>query len=261
MHEASNVVAETLGIKTWLSVSWRCDIDVDLAGYLGNHAEPMDAKDIFKRVFITAQPIGNTEVTDAQLEQLRTAVEATCPVFLLFKSAGVAIHNQWVAAGELLPTNPPMAAGDTMERMGVSVLSRGFHSDVTASGHLVTLAEPVEDGGSGKGPNPMEALITAVAVCQLEQSLVIANEMSLGSWVVDADAAFVINLDGYLNLPHAQNMQAHDVFRSVKVDATVTADVDQDTVDRVLLQTLARCPLVRLLESAKVKVESKWSKA
>ena len=84
------------------------------------------------------------------------------------------------------PSNSALAKEtETTERMSVTVAGDGFHSDVVvadAEGHAVTLAEPVEDGGSGKGPNPMEALISSFAICEFEQSLVIAKEKGVRNW-------------------------------------------------------------------------------
>merc|ERR1711977_543147 len=104
--------------------------------------------------------------------------------------------------------------------MGMTAECKGLHSDCVVDGYegdvgKVTLAEPEEDGGSGKGMNPMEALLTSFAVCEFEQSLMIAKEEGVQSWVLDIEASVTVNLDGYMNKPGAQKMASKDVFKAV----------------------------------------------
>jgi putative redox protein len=272
LHEQACMVAESLGITSengWGLVKWVCEFDVDLSGYLGEAPQTLSAKEIFKHVFISAQPVSDpespVELSAEQVENLRKVVEATCPMHRLFESAGISYTNVWAPAGKLFPVNEmPEDPRETVERMGVTVMANGFHSEVTVNdseNHEVTLAEPVEDGGSGEGPNPMEALITALAVCEFEQSLVIAMDMDIDNWAVEARASFVVNLDGYMNKPGKQNMSARQVFKSVTNNAKVTTDADQDTINKVLEQQRARCPVTRLFVDAGVEVQGSWTKA
>ncbi len=168
-----------------------------------------------------------------------------------------------MAPGCPAPTNSELKADNDMtERMGATVEGNGYHSDVTVHDgpkHKVVLAEPVEDGGSGKGPNPMEALISSFAICEFEQSLVIAKEKGVKNWVLDMDASLLVNLDGYMN--KSPGMHAKDVFVKMKHDATITTEADQATIDKIFEETVTRCPLTRLFSDAGAGLEGKWTKA
>ena len=125
----------------------------------------------------------------------------------------------------------------------------------------VTLAEPEEDGGSGKGPNPMESLILSLAICEFETSLMIAGDMGIKSWVLDMDAAATINLNGYMGKEDSMDLDGGNVFLKYEHGATITTEADQATIDAIFEESKARCPLTRLFEDAGVQLEGKWTKA
>lgn len=271
MHEEAGVVAASLGITPesgWSAVKWTCEFDVNLSGYMGEAPNTLSAKEIFQHVFIGVQPVADPnsvrELTYEQLQDLKKVVESTCPIHRLLVAAGIDFTTVWQPTGVAFPINmTPEDPREFVERMGVTVQSKGFHSEVTVNddaNHLVTLAEPVEDGGSGEGPNPMEALITSLAVCEFEQSLVIAMDLGVTNWEMDMKSSFLINLDGYMDKPGKRNMDAKDVFKSVMTTAKITTDADQDTIDKIWNMQHERCPVVRLFIDAGIDVQGDWKK-
>ncbi|MFT4850566.1 MAG: putative OsmC-like protein, partial [Sediminicola sp.] len=50
---------------------------------------------------------------------------------------------------------------------------------ITDTEWTIKTDEPVEDGGSNTGPNPMQLFIASLAGCQNEQAQVVADELSL----------------------------------------------------------------------------------
>jgi len=263
-HEESNMMAEGVGISDWAACQWACQMDINLAGYMGEIKTPMPAKDVFTKVFITCKPVGST-ATDEQVQALKAKVHSTCPMARLFETAGIEFEETWVTADGQLPENSPAAEG--VERMNTSVNSSGkFHSEVfdisdAPEGHVVTLAEPEEDGGSGKGPNPMEALILSLAICEFETSLMIAGDKGIKSWVLDMDAAATINLNGYMGKEDSLDLDGGKVFLKYEHGATIATEADQATIDAIFEEVKARCPLTRLFEDGGVKLEGTWTKA
>ena len=263
-HEESQVVAESVGLADWKKCDWRTEFDVNLAGYEGKAGDntPLAAKEIFRKVFISAKaPAGDA----GKLEKLREAIHATCPVTRLYDACGIEWSEQITTNEDHAenPSLPEALQSDLTFRMSVDVAGDGFHSDVSVPDddvtHTFALAEPEEDGGSGKGPNPMEALISSLAICEFEQSLVIAKEHGVKQWEVSQSMSFEINLDGYLN--KAPNMAAKDVFRKVTRSGAITTEADAATASAILDATEIRCPLTRLFADAGVAMSGSWTKA
>lgn len=55
-QEGADLFAGEMELPGWRKVAWRCEVDVNLAGCLGQVKEPMPAKDVFKRAFVSARP-------------------------------------------------------------------------------------------------------------------------------------------------------------------------------------------------------------
>jgi uncharacterized OsmC-like protein len=109
-HEESNMMAEGVGITDWAACQWACQMDINLAGYMGEIKTPLPAKDVFTKVFITCKPVGS-KATNEQVQALKAKVHSTCPMSRLFKSAGVEFEEIWVTADGELPENSPAAEG------------------------------------------------------------------------------------------------------------------------------------------------------
>lgn len=96
------------------------------------------------------------------MQALRQRVRATCPVARLFDSASVPWEGAWgLGEPEENPKLPAEEPNGVKLCIGVTMEDDGKHSEITVDGdkkHRVILAEPEENGGSGKGPNPREPL-------------------------------------------------------------------------------------------------------
>lgn len=270
-QEESNMIADGLGFKeTWSKVNWKCEFDVNLDGYAGIiNDRKLPAKDVFRRVYLSG--LADTDLSEADVAKVDAGVLATCPVTGLFKAAGCEIVRT-LTKGSAHPDNPEIEnRPDMTMRMGVLVQGAGFHSDVTVQDevkHTYQLAEPVADGGSGKGPNPMEALTMSLAICEFETSCMVVKEMkgseeqqkdddwTYPDWAMKTEISNEINLDGYMNVQ--QNMKASEVFRQMTITSTVQTDLTQEEVDRVAAAVDMRCPLTRLFDDAGAKIVRRW---
>merc|ERR1719409_2706383 len=130
--------------------------------------------------------------------------------------AGCRVDVQYSAGTDQFPgpKAPPKdaAKGATVrEKMGVlSVGGPEYHMNAVRTDHdaadrrpgmCFVVAEPQEDGGTGKGANPMHHLMAALTGCLHEQSIVVAEELGVKDWGhIVWSTSFDVNLDGYLGV-------------------------------------------------------------
>ena len=69
---------------------------------------------------------------------------------------------------------------------------------ITGTEWKVQVDEPVEDGGSNSGPNPMQYFASSLASCQNEQAQVVAEELSLDISKIEITLEIDLNLDGFM---------------------------------------------------------------
>ena len=119
-------------------------------------------------------------------------------------------------------------------------------------GRFVT-DEPVAQGGTGEGPSPLQAVLGALCGCEAVTFHRTASEMSFSYSGIEFEAAFTIDIRGRMGVA---GVRPH--FQTVRVQATVTSDEDEDRLRRVVEETERRCPVYNLLSDAGVKLEMVW---
>ena len=118
------------------------------------------------------------------------------------------------------------------------------------------LDEPVEDGGTNSGPNPMQYFIASLAGCQNEQAQVVADELSLKIEQLNIDVEIDLDLSGFMGSTDNSNGS----YKNVRLMTKVTGDVSEDQVIVLGKKVDARCPILALLRTSGCVIESKWSK-
>ena len=88
------VVAGELGISV-KRIDWSVSVDIDIRGLGGQKDIPVEPQ----RVTVIAK-IVLPQSQHERLEELQKAVEGRCPVFTLYKKAGVQVENDWKAIVE-----------------------------------------------------------------------------------------------------------------------------------------------------------------
>lgn len=116
--------------------------------------------------------------------------------------------------------------------------------------------EPVEDGGSNSGPNPMQYFIASLASCQNEQSQVVAEELSLTITQVDINVEIDLDLSGFMGMSDTSNGS----YKNVRIDAVVSGDVTNEEVKVLGQKVDDRCPVLALLRTSGCIIDSTWSK-
>ena len=118
------------------------------------------------------------------------------------------------------------------------------------------LDEPVKDGGSNSGANPMQYFIASLAGCQNEQAQVVAEELSLTIKQIDINTEIDLDLGGFMGVED----NSEGSYKSVRLNAVVHGDVTTEQVKSLGQKVDARCPILALLKTSGCKIESNWSK-
>ena len=149
-------------------------------------------------------------------------------------------------------------SADTMETFKVQAQGNGMPTKVDVLGtkwHL-QIDEPVEDGGSNSGPNPMHYFTTALAGCQNEQVHTVAGELSLSIPQVDFSIEVDLDLSGFMGIADS----SAGSYQEVRLNAVVHGELSQDQVTELGKKVDARCPILSLLRSSGCKIVSDWNK-
>jgi uncharacterized OsmC-like protein len=127
---------------------------------------------------------------------------------------------------------------------------------ITDTEWTLQLDEPVEDGGSNTGANPMQYFTASLAGCQNEQAQVVAEELSINIEEIDLNVEVDLDLSGFMGTADHSNGS----YKSVRLNAVLHGDLTDEQAKTVGQKVDARCPILALLRSSGCKIESSWSK-
>lgn len=146
-----------------------------------------------------------------------------------------------------------------LETFNATAIGKGWPTEVTITGTEWQLKadEPVDDGGTNSGPNPMQYFIAALASCQNEQAQVVAEELSVSIDSIDISLAVDLNLDGFMGLDdHSENC-----FKKASLNAIVSGSLTNDQVLELARRVDNRCPILSVLRNSGCEINSNWSLA
>ena len=125
---------------------------------------------------------------------------------------------------------------------------------ITDTQWTIQVDEPTEDGGSNRGPNPMQYFSTSLVSCQNEQSQVVAEELSLTIDSIDFKVEVDLDLSGFMG----KSDNSEGSYKEVRLEAVVTGAVTEEQVRELGDKVDKRCPILVLLRSSGCKIESTW---
>ncbi|MEH6535334.1 MAG: OsmC family protein [Psychroserpens sp.] len=145
-----------------------------------------------------------------------------------------------------------------LETFKAEAQGRGWPTKVTITNTEWTLNtdEPIEDGGSNTGPNPMQLFIASLAGCQNEQAQVVADELSLNIIQIDIKVEIDLDLSGYMGTSDNSNGS----YKNVRLEAIVLGEVTDKQVKALGQKVDDRCPVLGLLRTSGCEINSSWSK-
>lgn len=124
--------------------------------------------------------------------------------------------------------------------------------DTGEFGIMVT-DEPVQHGGTGEGPSPLQSVLGALCGCESVTFNRTAAEMDFAYEGIDFEGEFTIDIRGRLGV---RGVTQH--FQTIRVQATVYTTESEERLREVVDETEARCPVYNLISDAGVKLEMLW---
>ena len=128
--------------------------------------------------------------------------------------------------------------------------------NITDTEWKLQLDEPVEDGGSNSGPNPMQYFIASLVGCQNEQAQVVAEELSLNIKQININAEIDLDLSGFMGMSDSSDGS----YKNVRLEAVVLGEATEEEIKSLGQKVDARCPILALLRTSGCKIESNWIK-
>ncbi|MCH7844387.1 MAG: OsmC family protein [Acidobacteria bacterium] len=113
--------------------------------------------------------------------------------------------------------------------------------------------EPIAHGGSSEGPSPLQAVLGALCGCESVTFNRTASEMDFAYDGIEFEAEFTIDIRGRMG---QRGVRQH--FQTVRVEAIVTTDENEERFTEVVEETEARCPVFNLLTDAGVNMKVRW---
>lgn len=115
--------------------------------------------------------------------------------------------------------------------------------------------EPVDDGGSNTGPNPMQYFVASLASCQNEQAQVVAEELEVEITKIDITLEVDLNLDGFMGIDD----NSENCFKRAELKAVVHGDLSADQIAELGSRVDKRCPILSVLRNSGCEINSTWS--
>ena len=142
-----------------------------------------------------------------------------------------------------------------LRKKSVTVRSQGtMRAEIDAGpfGRFVT-DEPVEHGGSGEGPSPLQAVLGAMCGCETVTFRRTADDMNFQYSGIEFEGSFTIDIRGRMGM---REVRPH--FQTIKVQAVVSTGESETRLREVVEETEKRCPVFNLIKDAGVNLEVLW---
>lgn len=113
--------------------------------------------------------------------------------------------------------------------------------------------EPASLGGTDKGPNPVELVLSGLSSCTSVMISLIANEQGFAYEAAEFSNSGQIDLQG---MSGVEGVSPH--FQSVQFDVVVTTGESDERLQQLKAEVEKRCPVMNLFLDAKVPVTTNW---
>lgn len=154
--------------------------------------------------------------------------------------------------GQPVNTAPKLIRGGLTARN-----DRGVRTVVTTtSGTSLATDEPVERGGRGSAPTPLETVVGALCGCSAVTFERAAREMALEYDGIEFEASYTLDRRGLLG-----EAPVRPYFSTVDVQALVRTTAPPAVLAEVVAITETRCPVRNLLADAGVDLVIDWRPA
>jgi uncharacterized OsmC-like protein len=97
---------------------------------------------------------------------------------------------------------------------------------ITDTEFTLQIVEPVEEGGTNSGPNPMQYFAASLAGCQNEQAQVVAEELEVKLSKINIDLELDLDLAGFMEMADHSNGS----YKQVRMKTAVHGDLTNEQV-------------------------------
>ena len=248
------------------SVACTVEGDIDLAGFVG-------LKDKTGFTSISATIALDTDAPDEQLEQLKTAVDAHCPLAATFSESCPLETTITQVTNPAKPdlSEDPVKAADILGVIGAGkedenalkmkygssskLADSGLMTKVDMGGHSLTVDEPeTMPGGSNQGPNPLDLFCASFGSCQEISYKYYAAVMDVPVNSVSCKVTAPCDLRGLVGLSDKVGLA------SIKGEITIDSPAGEEAIAQLKGAVDAKCPMVDTIKSP-VAVTTKWVRA
>ncbi|MFC0525610.1 OsmC family protein [Pontibacillus salicampi] len=140
--------------------------------------------------------------------------------------------------------------------MKVTAKANGSHVEAKAKKHTITIDEPVQQGGTDQGANPLETLLASLTGCESAVANIVAGEMEFDLQGIEFDVRGELDPRGMMG---EEGVRRH--FQKVTIRAVVQTSESDERIQELKAKTDDRCPVFQTLEAANVELDAQWTKA
>ena len=128
---------------------------------------------------------------------------------------------------------------------------------ITDTEFTLQIDEPVDEGGTNSGANPMQYFAASLAGCQNEQAQVVAEELAIKLTKINIDLEIDLDLSGFMGISEHSNHS----YKQVRMKTSVYGDLTDEQAQELGKRVDARCPILGLLRSSGCEINSSWNTA
>lgn len=129
----------------------------------------------------------------------------------------------------------------------------GLHVSSKIRTHSLEIDEPIELGGTDKGPNPVELVLAALGGCQEIVLRFYGQKLGVDVQSVETTVDGDLDLGGFLGLSNAR-----PGFQNITATTKLKAKGDPEKIRELLKIAEERCPVLDILKNGvPVKVQIK----
>ncbi len=134
-----------------------------------------------------------------------------------------------------------------------STLDSKFKIESDVRGHVITVDQPANAGGTDAGPTPLEYLMVALAGCIGTIGRIVAMQTKREIRGMKITAEGDLNVDGLLGKPTEDPVG----FKEFRILVDIDADMTAEEKDAFVHAVDARCPVSwNLLNASKVTISA-----
>lgn len=141
-------------------------------------------------------------------------------------------------------------------KLNATSVTEGLASTIKSGTHTFQIDEPVSQGGTNTGPNPLQALLGALIGCENIIAHAVAKELDFDLQGISFSAKGELDTRGLMGDPGVRTY-----FQKVEIIAEVQTTESEERIRQLQETTDRRCPLFNTIKAADVEIVTTWTKA